>query len=80
MRSLVSGPPAVGPFVVLLLLLFRLFELEDTELRRLDTVAEEVRLLLVGETAESSSFCRVSNSMDNSIRYGSGRLFPSLTL
>lgn len=57
-RSLVSGAPP-------LLLLFRLFEVEDSELRRLPVVTEEVRLLFVGDTAESSSFWRVSSSIDS---------------
>lgn len=75
-RSLDSGAGA-DP-----LLLFKLFEVDDIEFRRLTEVAEEVklRLLLVGDTAGSSSFCRVSSSIDRSRRHGSGRLFPSLTL
>lgn len=77
-RSLISGAAPVLP--LLLLLLFRLFELEDRELRRLGLVAEDVRLLFVGDTADSSSFCRVNSSMDSWRRTVSGRVLPSLTL
>ena len=73
-RSLVCGAGPPTP------LLFKLFDIDDTEFRRLLVVAEGVRLLLfVGEAAESSSRCRVRSSMDSSSRWGSGRDLPSLT-
>lgn len=77
-RSFVSAGVPVP-----LLLLFRLFELEDTEVRRLLAVAEEVRLLLVGDTPSSDCCCclwRLSSSMDRCNWAGSGFLLPSLTL
>lgn len=73
-RSLVSGAPPLP------LLLFRLFEVDDNEFRRLPVVTEDVRLLFVGDTAESSSFWRVSSSIDSCRRTSSGRVLPSLTL